>query len=180
MRSNHWLALTFFVLAIGNGRAEAPVTLGGMKSSAPSDWKSEATSSRMRVYQFAVPKSEGDPRDAEIIIFTFGAMGGGTAEQNVARWKSMFIPPEGKKIDDVAKVDEFKVGPAEVTYLDVQGTYRHKASPMATTEDLRPDSRMLAVMFQTAQGPYYIRFVGPAKTVSAHKQQFDDWLKAFK
>jgi hypothetical protein len=180
MRCNHWLALTVLTLVIGNGRADTPVTLGTMKSSPPSDWKPEAATSRMRTYQFAVPKSEGDSHDAEIIIFNFGAMGGGTPEQNIARWKGMFIPPEGKKIDDVAKVDEFKVGPAEVTYLDVQGTYRHKTSPMAATEDLRPDSRMIAVMFQTAQGPYYIRFVGPAKTVTAHKQQFDDWLKAFK
>jgi hypothetical protein len=180
MLSNHWLALTVLVVVIGNGRADTPVTLGTMKSSAPSDWKSEATTSQMRAYQFGIPRSEGDPRDAEIIIFNFGTMGGGTPEQNIARWKGMFIPPEGKKIDDVAKVDEFKVGPAEVTSLDVQGTYRHKTSPMAATEDLRPDSRMIAVMFQTAQGPYYVRFVGPAKTVTAHKQQFDRWLRAFK
>jgi hypothetical protein len=180
MRCDHWRALTILFFVIGNARAEAPVTLGAMKSSAPAEWKPQASASRMRAYQFAVPKAEGDPRDAEIIIFNFGAMGGGTPEQNIARWKGMFIPPEGKKIDDVAKVDAFRVGPAEVTYLDVQGTYRHKESPMAATEDLRPDSRMIAVMFETAQGPYYIRFVGPAKTVTAHKHQFDDWLKAFK
>jgi hypothetical protein len=180
MRFKNWLTLTVLVFVIGNARADTPVTLGGMKSSPPSDWKAEVTSSPMRAYQFAVPKSEGDPRDAEIIIFNFGTMSGGTPEQNIARWKGMFIPPEGKKIDDVAKVEEFKVGTAEITYLDVQGTYRHKTSPMAATEDLRPDSRMIAVMFQIEQGTYYIRFVGPAKTVTAHKQQFDDWLKAFK
>ncbi len=180
MHCKHWLAMVLLLVVTGNGRADTPVTLGAMKSTAPSDWKPETTSSRMRAYQFLVPKSESDPRDAEIIIFNFGTMGGGTPEQNVARWKGMFIPPEGKKIDDVAKVDKFKVGPAEVTYLDVEGTYRHKASPMSPAEDLRPASRMIAVMFETAQGPYYIRFVGPAKTVTAHKQQFDDWLKAFK
>jgi hypothetical protein len=179
MGSKYWLALTLLFFVIGNGRADTPVNLGGLNSSAPSTWKSEINYGP-RAYHFAVPKFEGDPRDAEIIITKFGAKGAGTREQNIARWKGMFVPPEGKQINDVAKVSEFKVGSAEVTYLDVQGTYRHKESPMATTEDLRPDSRMIAVVFQTSQGPYYIRFVGPAKTVTAHKQTFDDWLKAFK
>ena len=107
---------------------------------------------------------------------------GGSVQDNVKRWKAMFIPPKGKKIDDVAKVESFKVGNVNVTYLDVQGTYKFKERPFdpAAKEELRPDHRMLGVVFDSPNGPYFFRLVGPAKTVEHNKKAFEDWVKGFK
>jgi hypothetical protein len=161
------------------------VELDGLKSRAPADWKQEEPSEvsrRFRAYQFRIPHAEGDKQDAEVIIFFFGPGGGGTAADNIKRWKGMFEPPEGKTADDVSKVEKSKVGDVELTALDIHGTYLHKARPFDPSEkpEKRAHYRMTSVVFESKNGPYFIRFVGPAKTVAAHKKGFDEWLKSFK
>jgi hypothetical protein len=151
------------------------VTLDGLSSPAPADWKEQPVSGPMRVKHFIVPRVAGDTRDAEVIVFYFGAGQGGDPEQNVARWRSMFDPPGGK-------VETFKVGAVKTTVLDVSGTYLFKARPVdpSLEAERRPDHRMIGVVFETPNGPYFIRFVGPQKTVAKHKPAFDAWLKGFK
>jgi hypothetical protein len=124
---------------------------------------------------------EGDKNDAEFVIFSFGPGQGGSAAENVKRWKGFFIPPDGKSIDDVSKVTKMKVGDVDVTYLDVQGTYKYKERPFDPNakEELRPDYRMLGVVFE-GKKTYFFRLVGPAKTITHHKKGFEDWLKGFK
>lgn len=155
------------------------VELGGMKSRAPAAWTEEAPTNQMRLAQFKLPKVGGDARDAEIVIFK-GI--GGSAKDNIKRWKQMFQPAGGKSLDDVAKVTEFKVGDASVTYLDVSGTYLFKERPFDPNAKPQPlaNYRMLGVVFDTKEAPYHIRLVGPEKTVDKYKSGFDDWLKAFK
>ena len=61
------------------------------------------------------------------------------------------------------------------------GTYMFKARPMDPSPgEPRPNHRMLAAVLPTPQGNYFIRLVGPDKTVSAAKKDFVAWLKAFK
>lgn len=158
------------------------VGIDGLQSRTPANWKEEQPSNKLRAYQFRVPKAKDDPADAEVVIFFFGPGGGGGAEENIKRWKAMFVPPDGKKIDDVSKVDKFKVGKVEVTYLDVQGTYLFKERPFDPNAKVekKPDYRMLGVVFESEKGPYFFRLVGPTKTVDANKKGFDDWVKGFK
>jgi hypothetical protein len=164
-------------------RSGPAVTLDGLSSRVPSDWKQEEASNRMRAYQFRLPRSKDDKADAEMVIFFFGTGGGGSSSDNVNRWKSLMVPPEGKKIDDVSKIEKMKVADnVQVTYLDVQGTYKFKERPFDPNakEELRPEYRLLGVVFESPKGPYFIRLVGPAKTVAQHKPGFDNWLKGFK
>jgi hypothetical protein len=155
------------------------VDLDGLRSRTPADWKEEAPSNRMRLAQFRLPAQKGDKEDAELVIFK-GL--GGSAKQNVERWKGQFQPPEGKKIDDVSKVEEFKVSGADVTLLDVHGTYLSKNPPFAPNAKVekKPDYRMLAAQFETKNNIYHIKLVGPAKTIEHCKTGFDEWLKNFK
>jgi hypothetical protein len=157
----------------------AVVTLDGLKSQAPGDWKEEAPTNRMRFQQFRLPKKGNDSDDAELIIFK-GL--GGSAQANIKRWKDQFAPPEGKTIDDVAKVEEIKIGDKPATYLDVQGTYLFRFPPFDPNAKIqrKPHYRMLAVHFEGPQNIYHIKLTGPAKTIEAYKGGFDDWLKNFK
>ena len=96
------------------------VEIAGMKSKTPDNWKEEKPSSNMRLTQFKLPKAEGDPEDAELIIFYFQG-GSGDAEANLKRQLAKFKPAEGKDKVEV-KVDKIKVG----TYRGpVPGHHRH-------------------------------------------------------
>jgi hypothetical protein len=173
------------LLAIVAARAAdggTPVELEGLKSTAPAGWKKEeptAQQKNFRKYQFRIAKADGDKEDAEVVVFFFGPGGGGSKDANLTRWKGQFKPPAGEQ----AKVKEFRVGDAAVTVLDLTGTYLFKVggpfNPNAKTEE-KPDYCMLGVIFDCKGGPYYMRLLGPTKTVAAHMKEFDDWLKNFK
>ena len=153
------------------------VDLGGLKSKAPAAWK-KAQPGQMQVGAFTLPKAEGDKEDAKLLIFHGGASGMGDKDSNIRRYKGMFKAPAGDK----AKVETTKVGTSELTSVDIQGIYLFKAAPFdpnAKTEE-KPDFRMVAVIFETPKGPYYLRFIGPQKSVDKHKKDFDEWLKNFK
>jgi hypothetical protein len=178
-------ALAVVVLGVGaltGGAALADakgtvVNLDGLKSQTPATWKEEKPS-LFRYAQFRLPKAKGDTEDAELAIFQ-GL--GGKVEENVARWKGQFIPPAGKKIDDVAKVSEIKIGGLGATMLDVSGTFKPMPSKANPKPANRPGYRMLAIQFR---GPeevvYHIKLTGPANTIEAHKKGFDDWIRGFK
>jgi hypothetical protein len=177
-----WFAAAAIVAVAGLAAADdkdkgTVVTLDGLSSRTPAEWKKEEPANNLRLGQFALPKAKDDKMDGELVIFKgFG----GTAKENVERWKKQFLPPKDKKIDDVAKVEDFKVGDVKVTYLDIEGTYLFKAKPMDPKAEERPDYRMLAVQFEGPKDVYHIKLTGPAKTVEQHKKGFDDWIKAFK
>jgi hypothetical protein len=158
------------------------VTLDGLTSRTPAAWKKGTPASKMRSYQFTLPRADGDPEDAELVIFFFGKGGGGGAEENIKRWKGFFRAPDGKTLDDVSKVTKFKVGDVDVTYLDVSGTFLSKDPPFDPNakEVKKADFRRFGVIFESPNGPYFITLTGPAKTMERHKKDFDDWLKNFK
>src|ERR1041384_2177078 len=79
------------------------VELGDLRSAAPAEWKEEQTTSSMRAYQFRLPHVQGEDEDAELVIFYFGPGGGGSAADNIKRWKGFFTPPEGKTVDDISR-----------------------------------------------------------------------------
>jgi hypothetical protein len=171
---------TFVTLAVALPARAADgedVDLGGLKSKAPAAWK-KAEPGRMQMAAFDLPKADGDKEGAKLLIFYGGPAGMGDKEGNIKRYKGMFKAPAGDK----AKVETTKVGKSEVTSVDVTGTYLFKAAPFdpnAKAEE-KPDFRMIAVIFETPKGPYYLRFIGPQKSVEKNKKDFDEWVKNFK
>jgi hypothetical protein len=158
------------------------VTINGIKSRTPGDWKAVKPKYKTRLNEFKVPRTDDDKKDAEVTVSYFGPDQGGTAEDNIKRWKSQFRPPAGKTIDEVAKVEKFKVGDADITYVDVSGTFLSRFPPFDPNGKVTamPNYRALSVYFDTKDGVYFLRLSGPAKTVSHNKKGFDSWVKGFK
>lgn len=178
MRHICWLVL---VMAAGLGGLEVGTAqdkkdrgtvIDGLKSEVPADWIKEKPSNNLRIMQFRVPKVEGDSVDAEVSV-NKGISG--TPDQNLERWKKMFVPPEGK-------VTEMKLGKGKAWYLDISGTYLYKSAPFDPNAKVekRPDNRMLAIQYEGDEDVYHFKLVGPAKTVDKHKKGFDDWIKGLK
>jgi hypothetical protein len=164
---------------------DSEVTLDGLKSRAPKEWQREkvpAKLAKFRVAQFKLPKADRDPEDAELVVFFFGKGQGGSDQQNIERWQSMFQPPKGKKIEDATKVEKMKVGKVPVTYVDVRGTFLSKFPPFDPNAKVtrKENYRRLGVVFDSENGPFFITVTGPADTVERHKKEFDNWLKNFK
>jgi hypothetical protein len=196
MKSARWLLLAGGVIAMGfwsvqpcAGQAEQKakgtgtvVKLDNLESRTPADWQEEKSTNSMRLKQFRLSPIGNDKDPAEVIIFYFGEGQGGSAQENVKRWKEFFKPPEGKKIEDVANVETMKVGEVPITYLDIHGTYLSRFPPFDPKAKItpRPNYRMLGIVFESKKGPYFIRMIGPADTVTHYKKGFDEWLKGFK
>ena len=159
------------------------IELGGLKSKAPAGWKRQDPSNKLRLYQMTIPKMEGDKEDTALVVFFFGKGGGGDTEANLTRWKGQFIAPEGKTIDEVSKLEKYKIGKqADVVCLDIAGTFKYKNPPFSPTakEERKENFRRFNVIFDTDKGSYFITLTGPAKTMAKSKEAFDGWIKAFK
>ena len=183
-----WICVAVFALSASASPAQPPttsppstpteVTLDGLKSVAPASWKAVKPSNRLRSYQFKLPRVEGDKEDAELFIMPDMQ---GTAEQNFARWKELFIPPPDMSKADAAKEGKLQLGKAVVSTIDLRGTYHLKHIPIdVAVKEVRPDYRMLAAMWVSPDAKISIRLIGPKKTVEAHAKAYDSWLKNFK
>lgn len=156
------------------------ITLDGFKSTTPASWKEKEAKVPFRLYTFTVPKAEGDERDGEVVISHTGKGSGGDLKPNITRWQEMFLPPKGKTMEEATKIDKMKVGDVEVTVVNIEGTYKEKAKPFDTKFTPRSDFRRIHMVFASENGPFFFSFVGPAKTVAAHKESFEKWVKGFK
>jgi hypothetical protein len=135
----------------------------------PKSWKESTPTSMMRKAQYAVG-------DAEVIIYYFGLDQGGTAEQNIERWKSQFTG------GPAPSVEKKKIGGLDTTVLDIRGTYT--VPEFMQNKGDKPEAkkgwRMIAAVFETKEGRYFVRLIGPEKTVEGAKKDFDAFLASAK
>lgn len=139
---------------------------GGLVLHLPSSWKKEQPKSRMRLLQFRVPASGADQEDAELAVFSFS--GGGSVKQNIERWIGQFAPANRK-----VSLFQGKTKQGQYVLADISGTYKMPIGPpiAGRTKEV-PGSRVLAVILTGPEGKvYYLKLVGPDKTVAAEAQQ---------
>ena len=154
------------------------VIIDGLKSETPSTWKAEKPANRLRSHQFKLPKAAGDKDDAELYILPEV---GGKVEESFNNLKELFIPPPDMPKSQAVKESKFMVGKAAIYVLELQGTFRVKHIPIdQAVKEVKPDYRMLAVIWKSDQTSCSIRMVGPRKTVEAHAKEFENWLRGFK
>jgi hypothetical protein len=191
MRSTVTLLLATLVMlatAGGNGSA-APtqrVELPDIIGATPATWKATPISEmakRFRLVQMRTPKAAGDEADPELIVFYFGPGGGGGVTENVDRWQGMFEGPGGGAPKPAKTATTTRKG-LRITTVDLSGTYKERASPMAPNYTPRPNYRMLAAAVETTaangQGPYWLRLVGPTKSVTAQQTAWNAFLASLR
>lgn len=133
----------------------------------------------MRAAQYKLPKADGDGEDASLVLYYFGAAQGGSAQANVDRWIAQIQQPDGSSSKDKAKTETIRVNGLTVMTLDVAGTYIAEVAPGDSR--LRNDAnyRLRAAVIETPKGNYFLKLVGPAKTMAQWNQAFGDYVHSF-
>jgi hypothetical protein len=152
---------------------------GDLHFKAPDGWVTEKPSSAMRAAQYKLPKAEGDSEDASLVLYYFGPSQGGPPQANIDRWISQIQQADGSSSKDKAKTETITVNGLKVTTVDVSGTYTAEMAP--GTGDKRNDAnyRLRAAVVETPKGNYFLKLVGPSKTVGRWEQAYADYLKSF-
>jgi len=164
--------LTLCALALAG--AQTPPATGTLKFNAPDGWQTRAAASSMRVAEFVLPGASSSD-GAELVIYYFGGSGG-SVDANIQRWLGQMQQPDGRATADLAIRDSRTINGLKISTLDVSGTYVAEVKPGATERHNSPGFRMRTAVVETPRGPYYLKLVGPAKTIEQWNKSFEQFL----
>ena len=150
-----------------------------LKFTVPPGWIEEERTSSMRVAQYRLPRVEGDTEYGSVVLYYFGQGQGGSTAANIERWVGQMKQGDGRSSKDVAKEDRFDVNGLKVSTVDVTGTYVAETTPGSGTFENKPGYRLLAAVVETPNGPYFLKLIGPEKTVARWNESFFGFLKSF-
>lgn len=173
------LAVLAVVFAPLSAPAADPVKIGTLSAAPPKEWQAEKPANRLRSHQFKIPSGEEGLADG---LITVSPQAKPKPDAVFPGWKAQFTPPDGKTLDDVAKVSKVEAGGATLHVLDVHGTWTHKDAPNdpRSKEQVDPEYRVIWVIVAEKDEAAHVRFSGPQKVVEKHKKAFDAFLKALK
>lgn len=146
-----------------------------LKFTVPPGWVEEERTSSMRVAQYRLPKAASDTEDASVVLYYFGQNQGGSVAANIERWVSQMKQADG----DTSKKENLEVNGLKVTTVDVAGTYVAETAPGSGAFLNKPGYRMRAAVVETPNGSYYVKLVGPEKTVAQWNESFLSYIKSF-
>src|SRR5215813_3354034 len=152
---------------------------GDLHFKAPDAWTTEKPTSNMRVAQYKLPKADGDPDDASLVLYYFGASQGGGTQANIDRWIGQMEQADGSASKDKAKTDDLTVNGLKVSTVDVTGTYTAEMSPGSGDRHNNANYRLRAAVIETPKGSYFAKLIGPANTIAKWDQAYNDYLKSF-
>jgi hypothetical protein len=147
----------------------------GLKLQVPDSWKKVGTVSQMRAAQLKVDPAEGDDFPAELVVYVFPG-GAGGVDANLERWAKMFKDEKGGAPKMESKKIESKSG--EATRCETSGHYYPSRFPGGPVEPDRPGARLLGAILLTDDAGYFIRMVGPDKTMKKLSLDFDAMVKS--
>lgn len=143
----------------------------------PAGWVEEERSSSMRVAQYKLPRSEGDTEDASLVLYYFGKGQGGSTAANIDRWASQIQQADGARTK--LSEERFEANGLKVTAVDAVGTYVAETSPGSGTFNNKSGYRLRAAVVETPNGSYFVKLVGPEKTIAQWNESFMSYLRSF-
>jgi hypothetical protein len=164
-------ALALFLM--GADDPKQTVDAKGMSFQAPAAWKSSTPSGMMRVAELKVDPIEGDDYPAELVVFSFNGDAGGV-KANLERWRKMFKDKDGNAPAIESKEVKGK-NVDVVTRAETSGHY-YPAPTAARKDPDRPGARLLGAIVLGEGHSYFIRMIGPDKTMTKLRPDFDDML----
>ncbi len=146
------------------------VTVKGHGFTLPVDWKKVEPSSQMRNYQADVPKAAGDAENGEFVV----TVAGGGIDANIKRWAGQFGGADAIK----GKYEVKTAGGGTATVAELEGPY--SAMTMQGPQPPKDGYKQLGAIVSTPDGDFFLKLVGPKKTVDQYKAAFDAMVGSFK
>lgn len=150
-----------------------------LKFTVPNGWVEEERSSSMRVAQYKLPRVSPDTEDASLVLYYFGQNQGGSTAANIERWVSQMKQADGSSSKEAVKAAHLESNNLKVTTVDISGTYVAETAPGSGTFHNKPGYRLLAAVVETPNGSYYVKLVGPEKTVAQWNESFMSYIGSF-
>ena len=149
-----------------------------LKFRVPAGWVEEQRTSSMRVAQYRLPKAPGDTEDASLVLYYFGQGQGGSTAANIERWLGQMKQEDGST-DKSGKLVTTETAGLKMTTVDVSGTYVAETAPGSGTFNNKPGYRLRAAVVETPNGSYFVKLIGPEKTVTQWNDSFLSYIKSF-
>lgn len=147
----------------------------GIELSAPADWQPKQAR-MMTLKVFAAPKVEGDPEDADVAISNLGSKV--PLKMNTDRWCGQF-GYEGTACEGALQKKTLDGTAYPTTIVELSGTYTG-GGMMGQPSAPKKDFKMLAAEIVTPDKPYYVKMIGPAKTVEHWRAAFMEMVQKAK
>jgi hypothetical protein len=167
------LALPLIALMVaGAQETKQKIDAGGLTFQAPASWKSSAPANEYRRAQLKVDPIEGDAYPAELVV-TYFQGGAGSVEANLERWRRQFKDKDGS----APRIESKKVRGknVDVTRAEISG---HYVPPQfgVHPEPERDDARLLGAIVMTDSGSFFLKMVGPNRTMTKIRPDFEELL----
>jgi len=164
--------LALILVVAGADPPKQTIDAKGLTFQAPASWKSSPPANIMRRAQLKVEPLEGDDYPAELVVSAFPG-GAGTVDDNLTRWQKLFKDKDGNPPRIESK--KVKGKNVDVTRAETSGHY-YPAQFGGRPEPDRPGARLLGAIVTGNDVSYYFRMVGPDKTMTKLRSDFDDLL----
>ena len=139
----------------------------------------EALEARLQSVDEGLRRTAGDAEDGSVTVFFFGATQGGNVQANIDRWLGQMAQPDGRASKDVAtSTRSTTTSGLPLTVVDVPGTYVAEVAPGSSEKFNKPGFRQIAVYIDTPGGPYFVKALGPAKTIAKWSASVEAFLKS--
>jgi hypothetical protein len=161
------------LLSLGADETTQTIQVDNLTLKVPASWKKVPPANAMRKAQFRIDPAKGEETPGEFSISSFGG-GGGGVQANIDRWRGQFKDKNGGAV--AAETTTIKGDNYEITRVEVAGTYTDpfsKAGPQA-------NYRLLGAIVSGDNSAFFLKVIGPDKTVSGGKEGFDAMLKSLK
>lgn len=145
-------------------------TISGFRFMVPAGWREVELNPSQQGFidaRFEIPEAGED------VGLTLSTVGGGV-EANVQRWNGQFDLPEGVS----PKTESLTVDGIDVTWVELQGTFRGMGGPFAGGSPAKPDWMMIGVAFEGDPQDFYIKLTGPIAAVEDLKSDFRDFVES--
>jgi hypothetical protein len=170
-----WGLLAMALPLVGADGPKQTIEARGLSFQAPTSWKSSPPASQMRLAQLKVDPLEGDDYPAEVVVTAFPG-GAGSVDANLKRWQGMFKDKDGNP----PRIESKKVQGKNVEVVRAETSGHYSPPQFGRPEPERPDARLLGAIIMTDRVSYYIRMVGPNKTMLKLRPDFDALLSTIR